>query len=537
MLRFLSRLVRTFRTANTTRTPRRAQRRSMLRLEGLEDRMLLSAAGATPSFIDRPVFRPSAVVMLPPPATVSLNPATHTLTVTVDQPGEEIIITGTKTAGDLAVSLAKSTAPNKSTLLGVFTKAEVKSVVVNLASSDILDVDDSHGGLPFNANTTVSISGSASSNSVDFTGTVTIKGFETYVAGDGSADGKLTLQGTTAQVGTTTYTFDSTITSITDSLKITGFLDVQTSSTNVSLSNTNGAGQELTGLGINGGAVHNLTFSNKPNVILDMFGSNATVTLDATAAAAAEQSFAVNLNNEGAGQLVNIDGTPSTVKTFVNANGPDQVNVLANLGSVSIVGFGTGPNGQNSGVGVTLGGGQGIQDVTSGIKATVSVRNVGTLKIDDGANNKTRENVTVNESTISATGLFGNNAVKVDYSGINRLLFVTGEQAETYTLAPSSSNAQLPNHIEIDSHSQQGLTVGVTLFANSGLNLTMDNAEFFDAPQASLTVTAIGATFDQSQGFESVVFAGGSTSNLTYPGPVTVTNISSHIHLPPPHHR
>jgi hypothetical protein len=44
MLRFLSKLARQFQMANTTRTPRRASRRAMPQLEGLEDRLALSTA-------------------------------------------------------------------------------------------------------------------------------------------------------------------------------------------------------------------------------------------------------------------------------------------------------------------------------------------------------------------------------------------------------------------------------------------------------------------------------------------------------------
>jgi hypothetical protein len=63
MLRFLTKLVRKFQAANTARTPRRAPRRAMLQLEGLEDRMVMSTVtqtgttlliNASPSF-----FRPA----------------------------------------------------------------------------------------------------------------------------------------------------------------------------------------------------------------------------------------------------------------------------------------------------------------------------------------------------------------------------------------------------------------------------------------------------------------------------------------------
>jgi hypothetical protein len=83
MLRFLSKLVRKFQAANTARTPRRAPRRSMLRLEGLEDRMLLSAATAT------------------------LTGSTPN--VIVNQPFEQIAFSGDKRPGEVVVFLGKNT--------------------------------------------------------------------------------------------------------------------------------------------------------------------------------------------------------------------------------------------------------------------------------------------------------------------------------------------------------------------------------------------------------------------------------------------
>src|SRR6202035_656782 len=91
MLRFLSKWVRKFQTANTARTPRRAPRRSMLQLEGLEDRMLLSAATASLAALPLPIGPgPFPVGLLQPPATATQNPSTGALQVTVNQQNQQI---------------------------------------------------------------------------------------------------------------------------------------------------------------------------------------------------------------------------------------------------------------------------------------------------------------------------------------------------------------------------------------------------------------------------------------------------------------
>src|SRR5438270_37911 len=122
MLRFLSKLMRPFQTAHTARTPRRAPRRTLLQLEGLEDRRLLSAATAT----------------------------LHNgiLDVTVDRPHELITFTGAKRPGKLDVFLGKHT------LLGQFSRAAVTQTRVSLKSLDAVTVDYSHGD-PFQSDTGV----------------------------------------------------------------------------------------------------------------------------------------------------------------------------------------------------------------------------------------------------------------------------------------------------------------------------------------------------------------------------------------------
>jgi hypothetical protein len=50
MLRFFNKLFRDFRTTNSSRGKRRAPRRAMLQLEGLEDRLVLSSSALRLSF-------------------------------------------------------------------------------------------------------------------------------------------------------------------------------------------------------------------------------------------------------------------------------------------------------------------------------------------------------------------------------------------------------------------------------------------------------------------------------------------------------
>jgi hypothetical protein len=115
MLRFLSKLARQFQTATITRTPRRAPRRALLQLEGLEDRLVLSAA------------------------TASLTGSTPD--VIAHRPSEQITFTGDKHPGELDVLLGNRK-------LGHFPIAKVQNVNVSLKSLDAVTVDDSRG-FPF----------------------------------------------------------------------------------------------------------------------------------------------------------------------------------------------------------------------------------------------------------------------------------------------------------------------------------------------------------------------------------------------------
>jgi hypothetical protein len=490
MQRFLNTLLRNFRSNNTTR---RTTRRTTLQLEGLENRTVLSS-----------VLQPSGtstLIVNVDPGFFSIGPGLgffkHIQHLTFQSDPQD--------AGKLDVIY------NGAPLSQPFAKASINNVIVNVAGLDAVNVDDSNG-LPFADRTTVSLIGSGSFNSLNLTGSRTISGGETYAAGNGAQAGSLTLGGST-------YQFSSTIGSVTDSVKTTGSLVVKAFGQNVSLNGQNGVTQTLSGLS-NGGAGDTLTYSNKDLVNLEMLSANASANLNATAAAAGEQFFVIDLF--GSNQGVTINATPNTVATSVVAAGlGDAVFVQANSGRVFI-------NGTTSTLAV-LGTGFGQRGVTSGIKQDVFVEGVGRLALTDPGNNTTSEHVVVTESTISGTGLFGNDAAVVHYSDTSLLQIVTGELADTYTIVGSKPDARFGSEIEIDNNSTVGLSVVVILDAGSGLNLGLNNAASPNTGPASLFISALNGTFSHptptpSTGSEVVTFAGGLTSDVVYQGFTSVTH-------------
>ncbi len=449
MLRFLRKVLRKFQTANTTRTPRRAHRPARLGLEGLEDRMLLSAA------------------------TAKIIPGTDTLSVTGVQLGEQI----TFKVDHLKHS--QLDVFDGTTKIGHFPIASIQNVDVILTAFDSVIVNDSNG-YTFATGTTISLSGSAPGNSLTLTGSRTLKAEEIYLPGTDAGTGQLRLLDPTSGQSISTYNLDATISSMNDSIKTTGLFDVQTSSGNVSLSGANGVTQTLSGLAINGSAINNLTFSNKAAVQLEEYAANATVNLTDTTREAGEKSFTLLLI--GAGDVANFAAAPVT--TNVNVSGDACfVNLGANTAPVTINGDGT--------TSVSL---ENTSGTTKGIQANVNVQNAQQLVVIDLDNNTTQENVNVTESTISGTGLFGNNSVVVTYSldktpsGLG-LMFFTSQQADTYTVANSSPNASFSTFVTIVDDSNVGLNTLVTVSGNSDLNLTLLNQN--NLPNNDLSITAL----------------------------------------------
>jgi hypothetical protein len=402
------------------------------------------------------------------------------------------------------------------TVLGRFPVASIKTVNVTVAGLDAVTVDNSVRGLPFATGTTVTLDGTSpmfKPNSLTLQGSRTVSGNETYAAGNGAVAAKLVAGGSS-------YEFSGAIASVTDLLRTTGPLFIQASGTDVVQTGTDHVTQRLTGLAGGTGGGGTLTYSHKNLVEVDLLTVDAGAALNATAPAAGEAFFVVGLN--GTNESATINATPAAVATNVVAEGSDgHVFVVGNAGLVSI-------NGSSSTLAI-LGGGFGV-GVTSGIKRDVTVEGVGRLALTDPGNQLHPEHVTVTESTIAGTGLFGNNLVKVHYDNVGLVQLVTGRLANTYSVVGSKPGALFGSHIEIDDLSTMGLNVVVGLDKGSGLNLFVDNADFLPTPgPASLFISAPGGTFSHPtpnlpNGIEDVTFSGGLTSEVVYTDLMSVTH-------------
>jgi hypothetical protein len=192
----------------------------------------------------------------------------------------------------------------------------------------------------------------------------------------------------------------------------------------------------------------------------------------------------------------------------------DRVNVRGNSGSVSILG-GSFPAVVTLGSDATDAG----KSVTSGIDSDVFVFNEAELQILDGGNVTTNEQMTVTESTISGSGMFGNNSVAVHY--VNTLPFIlTGQLANSYTVASSLPGARFREPIFIrDEFSSAGLSVKVSVDSGSGLSLSLFNK---NPATGSLFISAVSGTFNPftpttPNGTETVTFTG-LTSTIGYTG-------------------
>jgi hypothetical protein len=484
----------------------------MLGLEGLEDRVVMSAAMLTAPTLaiqHGPVVIGHVVGVLP---AATFNPGTGTLNVNVIQPNERVTFEIDKHDGELDVFLGRN-------LIEQVPVASVKGVAVNLASSDTVAVDDSNG-FPFAAGTVVFFSGSGSNNSLVLEGSATINGGELYVvAGDTTTLSHLLLGGTN-------FEFVNAIGKVTDSVKITGTLQVSTAGQNVLLTGLKDGAQRLTNLGPGGGST--LTYSHKVAIDVEEFAASATVTLDARAPQG-EASYKVVLH--GAGDVAVIEATPAAMTTVTVAGDSSFVDLFAISAPVSIQGNGT--------TSVALG----FINGTAGIRANVNVQGAKQLVVDDLGNHTTQENVHVTESTISGTGLFGSPLVQVHYSlvsGTGFLEFFTGHQADTYTVANSSAFASFNCLMRIVDDSNVGLNTQVILGANSDLNLTVSNPD--NLPNNDLSVIPLdGGRFINPNPFPNLragtdfaVFGEVSSSQVNFQHLTRLTlNPEPIFHLPP----
>jgi hypothetical protein len=479
-------------TTSARRPARAPARRAALSVEGLEDRMVLSTATLAGSVLQ-----------------VTADPGTF-LFGFPGHPPTRIVRQITFQADQAHPS--KLDVLDSGTLLGQFPVASVKNVQVSVAGLDAVNVDDGNG-LPFAAGTNISLFGSSpllEPNSLNLRGSRTVSGGETYLAGNGAQAAELS-------VGGSTYVFTNSVGSVSDTLKTTAPLVVKAFGRNVVLSGQDGVTQTLTGLSF-GGAGDTLTFGNKNLVNLEMLTPGSDATLSATAAAAGEKFFVVDLLASNQGAFVR--ATPSTVDTsVVDAGLGDLVTVTGNAGRVFI-------NGSSSTLAVL--GAFDTSGTTAGIQRDVFVNGVGRLALSNAANTTKQEHVTITESTISGTGLFGNNAVTVHYSNTGLLQVATGQLANTYTVVGSKPGARFNSRVEIDDDSTKGLSASVFLDSGSGLHLSLLNTSFHPAP-ASLFISALHGTFSKPtptvpDGTEFVTFAGGLASEVDYEGFTSVSH-------------
>jgi hypothetical protein len=407
------------------------------------------------------------------------------------------------------------------TLLGKFTIASIKNVNVTVAGNDAIKVNDSNG-IPFASDpgqtfgTSISLTGSGTNNSLALVGSqpLTFNGNETYIGGNGTVSSALELGGLGA--GAPVFGFSSAISSVTDDLTA-GQLIVETQSQAVSLVGANGQSQTLKGLAGTGAGGSTLTFHGKGGIVLELESNNATATLNATAAAIGEQDFQVLVF--GNTDHVNINATPRNVSTLVEVDGAfgggqnDLVLVAGNSGAVQVQGDGS--------TIVDLGTSDTDTSVTSGINANVKVAAVNQLLILNGGNVSTLEQVRVTESTISGTGLFGNNAVTLTYEAVAEVDIFTGQDAR-YTVAASQPGATFGDLINIlDESTKASLGVNVVLDSGSDLRLGVVNAN--PGPSDALSIDAVNGTFNPNPptptaGTEQVTFASGFTSLVFYNG-------------------
>jgi len=148
------------------------------------------------------------------------------------------------------------------------------------------------------------------------------------------------------------------------------------------------------------------------------------------------------------------------------------------------------------------------------------------LQILDGGNATTQENMSVTETTIFGTGMFGSNSVVVTYEDINFVDIETGRLANAYTVFHSNPSIPFVGSLSLDDDfSNAGMTVRVSVDSNSGLNLSMFN---LNPAAGALFVSATGGTFNPASpttpdGTEVVSFTSGQTSTVGYEGFGSVT--------------
>jgi hypothetical protein len=455
--------------ATTSQRPARSlTRRPTLAVEGLEDRLVMTATAFNPPTLD--------VFASPDRAILFTRDSGNSSLLDVFDGG---------------------------TLLGKFKASLIQKLNVTVAGHDAINFDDSNG-FAVNPGTVVTINGSGVGNSLSLGGSKAV-GSEAYDGGFAGGLGQLS-------VDASLFRFGSTIRSVTDDLTSTGTLFVNALGHHVTLTGNNFITDTLTGLA-DGGAGDTLTFLGKPEVSLAPNLDGTTVDLNAPAPARGLKTFRVDVasNND----VVNVNTTSFAVKTLIDVNSQhDQVNLRANRGAVTI----------NGGATTTVALGTNFADaaksVTSGIVGNVTVNGAGSFFIVDGGNVTTKEVIRVTESTISGVGMFGANATTVHYAHAAPII-VTGQLAEQYTVLASHPGARFNDDIFIlDEFSNAGLKVFAGMDAGSGLHLHLFNK---NAAKGSLFVAHKGGkvnpnTLPTPNGIATVTFPVGLTSTISYTG-------------------
>lgn len=462
MKRFLKSLFRDLVTG-PSRGGKPASRRTVLELNGLEDRMVLSSAGMSGSTL---------IIDVSPNSTVDLYES-------VSGSNREIEVIGASGNPQFLIN-------------------PIATTVINVSGNNEVYIDDSNG-MPFAQHTTVTFQGGGTGNTIDFFGSRSVDTSGDYFAGITSPTQ------TFLAMDNISFDFNTTgISSVADSIPLTGGpLYVATESQNVVLSSPNSGSQMLSGLGAVGGS---FTYTGMSAVDLYEDAAYATVNLDTSAAASLETQF--NVDTYYTGDEVVIAATPSSVSTSVQLYGSgSQVQLEGNSGFVSVTGNST------SSMGIaqyTNTGGS-----THGIGASVQVSDVESLALADNANVATNETVKVTQSTISGTGLFGNNAAVVTYSGVGTVSLFSGQETDSYTVEASSSSASFSSQIDIYDESSKAFSAHVDLDANTHLHLSLFNET---SKAGELYIDAPGGKFENSNGVVDVYFDGVLSSQIDFQG-------------------
>jgi hypothetical protein len=500
MRRFFSNLLRDFRPTRSARGGRRAPRRTTLQLEGLEDRLALSTVTSAWQFLPPTTFTsPTGDSATQIGSTLTINTVANT-PLSLNSNG----------AGQIELS------DNLAHDWGHFNIQSINAVTINLPGGNAVTIDDSNG-LPFASGTTVALQGNQNSHSsLTLSGSGVVGGNEQFVAADIYGNESLSFANANVK-----FLFNNAVVnSVTDTMQITGFYDVQTSGTNVELGFGGPGLQTLDNLAA-GSPLGTLSYANKSQIILEEYLGNAVVDLVTSSPEALESSFVVEMH--GAGDSTIIGSTPSTVTTTVVTsvspvpNGA-TVDVWGNLGPVAIQG--------NASTAVKIGYPFSSNGTTTqGIQGNVIVGTASHLYVVDNGNVSTQENVTVTESTISGTGLFGNSNVTLTYRGVGLVSIGAGTQADNYTVIGSQPNAVFTSRIDISSHSDVGFRADVFVNSASHLNLSLFNevsqvpAQLFVHPSSDGTAVFAGTL---PNGFVDVLFGGMTTSTISYNGFTTV---------------